>query len=173
MSKTFLKAVRNYASTMVALGLAYGFYIGSGRFGHLFEGTHSFPSLGLAFTTQEAMTAIFWTYAALLPAYYAFEKDESSASRFFRGIWRKKFDEDWKKSGREIALKAFFIPLMVGWMFSHASFAVNGTERYFFSGEWNWSTVATVPFFTYLFQAVLFVDVFFFTAGYLMESSKL
>lgn len=173
MSKTFFKAVGNYVSTMGALVLAYGFYFGSGRFAHLFEGTHSFPSLGLAFTTGEAMTAIFWTYAALLPFYYAFEKDESSASRFVRGIWQRRFDEGWKKSGREIALKAFFVPLMVGWMFSHASFAFNGTEQYFFSGGWNWNLLTDVAFFSYLFQTVLFVDVFFFTAGYLIESSKL
>lgn len=173
MSKRFSNAVRNYAATMGFLSLAYAFYFGSGRFEHLYQGSHSFPALGLTFTTETAFMAIFWAYAALLPIYYAFEKGESSASRFVRGIWRKDFGEEWKKSGRELALKAFFAPLMIGWMLSHASQAFIGTEQYFFSGDVDWKSLSTVPFFVYLFQAVLFADVFFFTAGYLVESEKL
>ncbi|MFB0965676.1 MAG: isoprenylcysteine carboxylmethyltransferase family protein [Patescibacteria group bacterium] len=173
MSKRFREAARNYASTMAFLFLTYGFYWGSGRFAHLFTGKHVFPAFDMALTTDAAFVAIIWTYAAVLPLYYAFERGESSAYRFFKGFLKRDFGEEWKKAGRSLALKAFFAPLMIGWTLSHASQSVIGIERYFFSGNLDWNALTTVPFFAFAFQAVLFADVFFFTAGYLLEAGIL
>lgn len=173
MSKRFREAARNYAATMGFLLLAYAFYSGSGKFTGTFQALNSFPLWNFSITTNEAYVTLIWAYAFFLPVYYVFEKEESSASAFVRGILRKRFDETWKKAGRSLALKTFFAPLMVGWMLSHAAGTFSGFERFFLSGPFDWNAVSTVPFFVFAFQAVLFADVFFFTCGYLLEAGIL
>ncbi|MDQ1344319.1 MAG: hypothetical protein QG650_1039 [Patescibacteria group bacterium] len=169
MSKRFRDIVRNYAATMAFLLSGWFFYSYSPHFAEYFSGRNAFGISGWTIVTRDAFFWIVIAYAAVLLPYYYFETEESSASKFLRGIFRKRFDEEWKKSARTLALKGFFAPLMVGWLISHAGETVTGFERIFLTGEFEWAALETVPFFVFAFQAVLFADVFFFTAGYLME----
>lgn len=173
MSKRFREAARNYAATMGFLILGNAFYSNAPHFARFFSGTSVFGSTGWSVTTLSAFDWIVWTYAIILVPYYVFTTGESSASRFVRGILAKRFDENWKKAGRSLALKAFFAPLMVGWLISHAAATYRGFEEFFLSGTFEWASAMTMPFYVFAFQAVLFADVFFFTAGYLVEADEL
>lgn len=171
MLKRFFALIKNWLSTSVFLWIGYFFYAESGRFASSLSVVHTFP-LG-TFSTQEALFHVVVAFTLILPAYYFFDAQESSASRFLRGIFQKRFDEKWKLSGRSLLLKGFFAPLMIGWFFSHTAQTVLGIRTFFFSQGFDLSLLSTVPFFVFALQSILLIDVAFFTAGYLFESKFL
>lgn len=177
MSKRFQKAASNYLATMGFLVGGYLFYTTAARFVRFFSGTHAFPTgFGetFSFSTPEAFRFLIWTYALVLVPYYFFGKETSSARIFLSGCLKKiARDESWKLAGRSLALKFFFAPLMIHWLISHAAGMVQGYERTFVLGSFSGASLSEMPFFVFAFQAILFADVFFFTAGYLLESGYL
>jgi protein-S-isoprenylcysteine O-methyltransferase Ste14 len=71
-----------------------------------------------------------------------------------------------------VLLKAFFAPLMVVWLFDHtALMLINGSALLtdWKNPEMNWLSLFNNHGFWFLFKLILFLDVVFFTIGYLIE----
>jgi protein-S-isoprenylcysteine O-methyltransferase Ste14 len=75
-----------------------------------------------------------------------------------------------------VLLKAFFVPLMVVWLFDHTALMIG--HGYELMMRWRdpdiaWLDLFNAHGFWFAFKVILFLDVFFFTLGYLVELPSL
>jgi len=133
---------------------------------------------------REPLLLTYISYSLLLLFYYLTEKQPQVSKsiyclqairRILRSplqVLRNGLPGEERLGLLTILLKAFFAPLMVAWLFSHLAHMINNgiylathTELLVHS----FVTVFNYRGFWFLFQLVLFLDVFFFTIGYLVE----
>jgi protein-S-isoprenylcysteine O-methyltransferase Ste14 len=137
---------------------------------------------------RDLLPALYSVYGLLLLLYYLSEKQPilSKSVYCLRALKRmvqfprQVYDEGLKPEERlgilSILLKSFFAPLMVAWLLDHTVQMLNNalfifrdpgllTSQFLF--------VFNQHGFWFLFQAILFLDVFFFTLGYLIELPRL
>lgn len=149
------------------------------------RGNHLF---GQHFSNWQVLKTAAAAYAVALLLYYLFERKPGTpkAHACLRGllrlltsfakVFRQGLPAEEKLGMLNIALKFFFAPLMVVWLFEHmVQLSRNGfmilefwdhpamTVRAMFDGNVFW----------FLFQLILLFDVFFFTIGYLVEMPQL
>lgn len=123
-------------------------------------------------------------YAAILLVFYALERFPRPSKSIWclQALWRviqspqRFWQEGWTKNERlgvlSILLKGFFAPLMVVWLFDHSLTLLN--NGWVLLDTWknpesSWRSLLGTEGYWFLFRLILFVDVFFFTIGYLVE----
>jgi protein-S-isoprenylcysteine O-methyltransferase Ste14 len=146
--------------------------------------TARYRLFGLQFTGGEAFTGLTLGYAALLLIFYAVEPSPRISKSVYclRSIrtlllaplatWRAGLPAAERLGLLSTLVKAFFAPLMVVWLLDHTVHTVdNGThvlaDLSKLHTDFLW--VFNSHGFWLLLQLILFLDVFFFTIGYLIE----
>lgn len=136
------------------------------------------------FSYLEILQAFTVTYAVLLLIFYGLERSPRPSKSVWclQALWwafqspRRFWQNGWTKDERlgvlSILLKGFFAPLMIVWLFDH-SLALLHNGHVLFDiwkhPESSWRTLLGTEGYWFLFRLILFVDVFFFTIGYLIE----
>lgn len=136
------------------------------------------------FINRDALLIAYITYTALLLFYYLIEKQPQDSKSIYclqaigriiripREIFREGLPAQQRLGLLTILLKAFFAPLMVAWLFSHMTHMIdNGMylAAHMELVQKSFLAVFNYRGFWFLFQLILFLDVFFFTIGYLVE----
>jgi protein-S-isoprenylcysteine O-methyltransferase Ste14 len=146
--------------------------------------TNHYRLVGLEFTGREALTISALGYAALLFIFYFTEPRPriSKSAYCLRAVktylraplaaWRDGLPPAERLGLLSTLVKAFFAPLMVVWLVGHTVHMVdNGT--YVFADiaklRTDFMQVFNAHGFWFLLQLIIFLDVFFFTIGYLIE----
>lgn len=127
-------------------------------------------------------------YASLLVLFYLFEPAPRTSKsilclralrRIARSpalIWRGGLPADERVGLLSVLLKAFFIPLMVVWLFDHTALMIAHGLALF--DRWSEPGLSALALFDahgfwFLFKVILFLDVVFFTVGYMVELPSL
>jgi protein-S-isoprenylcysteine O-methyltransferase Ste14 len=184
----------NYFSTLAFIGLAYWIISDLSDF-HRNVITAQWSFLHV----HRLMTALIAVYAVVLIPYYArYPWMHSKASVFLQGLWfaclrlrrppsrarlarhsrdsmrlplRAGLSPAAKQAGLALLLKFFFAPLMINWCLAHVGDMSNSILQAI--GGWNEGQRGRLLFdsslFWTCFQAILFVDTFLFTIGYIVE----
>ena len=123
-------------------------------------------------------------YAAVLLLFYGLERSPRPSKSIWclQALWRaiqsprRFWQAGWTKHERlgvlSILLKGFFAPLMVVWLFDHSLTLLNNGSvilDMWKDPQSSWRTLLSAENYWFLFRLILFVDVFFFTIGYLVE----
>lgn len=178
--------IKNFITSISILAFAYIFYANIPYFQGYFTVEHNITFLqwSYRFTTFGVFKSFFIVYSLGLLALYLFESKPSDAKSvlFFRGIqeifaspikaFEKGITPENKQGILTIAVKFFFAPLMLSWLSSHISSLLTNLTH-----VWTYRDLLLNDFlgifqshlFWFLFQIILFADVFFFTLGYLIE----
>ena len=140
------------------------------------------------FITWDALQLLYVLYSIMLLVYYLSEKNPQTSKSIYclRGV--QKLVRAPLRSHREglpaeerlgmltILLKAFFAPLMVAWLIGHTThmidngaYLVNQLELL----HTGFLTVFNDRGYWFLLEVILFLDVLFFTIGYLVEMPAL
>lgn len=178
--------LQNSAASLMLMLFFAGIYTALPYFQRYFS--HRTAWAGKEYSYKEVLLIAMAGYACLLLVFYLVEKSPrisksiiclAAIKRFSAApcqVWRAGFTQDERLGLLSVLLKGFFAPLMVVWLFDHTATLLNnglhlirgwqdlgvsaraliGTEGYWF-----------------LFRLILFVDVFFFTLGYLIELPRL
>jgi protein-S-isoprenylcysteine O-methyltransferase Ste14 len=137
---------------------------------------------------REVLPVLYTAYGLLLTLYYLNEKQPQIAKSVHCLLALKKFlqtprlvyteglNQEERLSILNILLKGFFAPLMVAWLLDHTMLMLNN-GLYIFN-HLNLLANEFLPVFNkhgfwFLFQVIMFLDVFFFTLGYLIELPRL
>lgn len=132
----------------------------------------------------EILQAFTLSYTVILVIFYALERSPrpSKSIACLQALWgaarspSQFWQQGWTKYERlgvlSILLKGFFAPLMVVWLFDHSLTLLNNGAVVF--DMWrnsvsSWRILLSAENYWFLFRLILFVDVFFFTIGYLVE----
>ena len=183
----------NYLSTLAFIGLAYWIISDVSEF-HRKNLTAQFH-----FSIHTLMQVLLAVYAVVLVPYYArYPWLRSKASVFLQGLWfallrlrrppsrarlareaaeplrlplRAGLSPAAKQAALALLLKFFFAPLMINWCLAHVGDMSNSVAQVI--DGWNEGQRGRILFDTSLFwacfQAILFIDTFLFTIGYIVE----
>ena len=89
-----------------------------------------------------------------------------------RQVWQTGLSKDERLGVLSVLLKGFFAPLMVVWLFDHTATLLNNAMylmRVWQGPAFSARALLSTDGYWFLFRLILFVDVFFFTMGYLIE----
>lgn len=146
--------------------------------------TADYRLFGMTFTGQAFFVAATLAYAMLLLGVYLFEPNPRTSKSIYclRGLrllaaspvqtWRRGLPGEERLGLLTILLKAFFAPLMVMWLLDHVVHMITNGTAIFARPSMIWTDFGSAfdaYGFWFLLQLVIFVDVFFFTIGYLIE----
>jgi len=172
--------LRNLSSSFFLLTASYLFYFFTPYYQHFFSTELTFFST--RFISRDILQVAFVVYGLALSLYYFLEKrPQKSKSVYCLQACSKlltRFSSQKKLTAEEtlgllsFLLKAFFAPLMVVWLADHSVKMFNNGFYIF-----NHVSLLSLDFlavfnshgFWFLLQLILFLDVFFFTLGYLVE----
>jgi protein-S-isoprenylcysteine O-methyltransferase Ste14 len=177
----------NLFSSLFLLSFTYVFYWLTPYYQRFFSGElHLFS---FRWISWDILQIAFLAYAICLTLYYLIENSPRQSKsalclRAFKklltiAIYRKKIIDltaEEKLGLLSFLLKAFFAPLMVVWLFDHTvKMLSNGFSLLgqFSLLTTDFLTVFNSVGFWFLLQVILFLDVFFFTLGYLIELPSL
>lgn len=170
---------KNYLSTLLFIWLLYLFYSSNSYYTSLFSGQYFFNIFwGFWFTYQEIIhTIIFW-YVILLIPFYSLFPTQSKAYIILKMLKKLlnnlsyKLEKQEKTALLAWGVKWFFAPLMIMWFFGHVSSLISQwigvIQNYWMMSE-NFLAFFNQYFFLFAFSFILFLDVLFFTLGYLLE----
>lgn len=146
------------------------------------------PFFGKNYLHWHVLIAITLGYAVLLLAFYLTEKNPRISKSIYclcaikrlitspRTVWQTGLPFDERLGLLSVLLKAFFIPLMVVWLFDHTAHMLNHGNQLFLDWkkpEAGWMVLFNTHGYWFLFKLILFLDVLFFTIGYLIELPSL
>jgi protein-S-isoprenylcysteine O-methyltransferase Ste14 len=137
---------------------------------------------------RDLLPALYSVYGLLLLLYYLSEKQPTLSKSVYclralkrmvrspRNVYEEGLKPEERLGILSILLKSFFAPLMVAWLLDHTiQMLTNGL--FIFNNPGLLTNEFLFVFnkhgFWFLFQAILFLDVFFFTLGYLIELPRL
>jgi protein-S-isoprenylcysteine O-methyltransferase Ste14 len=178
--------LKNVSASLFILSVVYWFYC-SVPYYQLYASTE-LQLFSFHRYTREVLPILYGVYAILLLLYYVSEKQPQIAKSVYCLLALRKiiqtpfrvYTEGLNPEERlgilSILLKVFFAPLMVAWLLDHIVHMLNNGIYIF-----NHPGLLTSEFlfvfnshgFWFLFQLILFLDVLFFTLGYLMELPSL
>ena len=136
------------------------------------------------FVTRDALQLSYAGYGVLLLIYYLSDRNPRVsksiyclrvAGRFILApvrTCREGLSSEERLGLLTTLLKAFYAPLMVPWLLDHTTHMITNGSFIFTNYELlriDFLTVFNAHGFWFLFQVILFLDVFFFTIGYLVE----
>lgn len=174
--------LQNIAASFFIILVFAALYINIPYFQRYFA--HQVYWRGSELSYLEILQTFTLIYAAILLVFYALERFPRPSKSIWclQALWRviqspqRFWQEGWTKNERlgvlSILLKGFFAPLMVVWLFDHSLTLLNNgwvlldTWKY---SESSWRSLLGTEGYWFLFRLILFVDVFFFTIGYLVE----
>jgi protein-S-isoprenylcysteine O-methyltransferase Ste14 len=156
---------RNYVSAAGLLLIVYGVYAALYRFVPYYH--HIIEPAGFT-----GLTFVLLGYLAALPIFYATFPDDATVKcrRFWHAVFalrRRPLTDAEKTALRAVAVKAFFLPLMISWSIYHFGNLINA-----------WHTLTTSGFafrhlYSVLFLFILVGDVGCYTIGYAVEHPRL
>jgi protein-S-isoprenylcysteine O-methyltransferase Ste14 len=142
------------------------------------------PLLFHSFATWDALQTVYSVYGILLLIYYLTEKNPQISKSIYclRGL-QKLVRMPWRRHGAGVSpqerlgmlatlLKAFFGPLMVAWLIGHTTLMINNgvyLVDHFELLHTEFLSIFNAHGYWFLLQVILFLDVLFFTIGYLVE----
>ena len=170
MTASIDRLIINYVSSMSIIVLFYVYYQTNPYYLGFFSSTHTWPWFSVS--DAELFRYFVLGFAVVLPFYYASFDDRHLTKSYL--CWRALFnlsrrrpDEQEKVALLAVAVKAFFLPLMVGWLFANGADFFRHTAQFFedrqFFSDGYWM----------LFKLILLADVAFFTLAYAIEHPKL
>jgi protein-S-isoprenylcysteine O-methyltransferase Ste14 len=180
-TQTEINFLKNYLSTLFFIFLAYLIYTRSNFHFDFISGNVSIDFLNINLEILNVFYAIIGLYVVfLIPLYLKYPAE--SKARIVIGYFSKVIRGDNSYSEKEKTallvwiVKLFFAPLMITWLTKHIFSLVNnwhgllwntwllsGDFRIFFDTHFFWTA----------FSTILFIDVLFFTLGYLIEMPAL
>lgn len=179
---TLTQRLQNIAASLLLLLFFAGLYAAIPYFQRYFA--HRIAWIGKEFSYWEILQIAMVSYSCLLLVYYLIEKSPGISKSIKcleaikriasspRKVWHAGLGKDERLGLLSVLLKGFFAPLMVVWLFDHTATLLNngmhlvhGWQDSGFSAR---ALIGTEGYW-FLFRLILFVDVFFFTLGYLIE----
>jgi len=170
--------LKNYLSTILFIVIAHTIYTHSDFHINFFQGTLTLSFIDISIAITTVLYSIFYAYFVLLVPYYLVYKTPSKARIVIGYFWKVLRGDNTQSPQEQTALlawivKIFFAPLMITWLTQHVfnmlnnihssynSMALFSTDfLLFFNNHFFWTA----------FSLILFIDVFFFTLGYLLEA---
>jgi protein-S-isoprenylcysteine O-methyltransferase Ste14 len=178
--------LKNLAATLLLIGGVGVFYAGLPYFQQYFSNRTIFN--GVEYTWWQVLQSATLGYVALLVLFYLFEPAPRTSKSVYclralkrlgfnpLAAWRGELPAEERVGLLSVLLKAFFVPLMVVWLFDHtASMIGHGLEVAERWGEPGFPSLElfNAHGFWFMFKVILFLDVFFFTIGYMIELPSL
>jgi protein-S-isoprenylcysteine O-methyltransferase Ste14 len=175
--------IQNLLATGLILLAGWAFYGGIPYYRRMFD-EHSTLFTGWEISHWHVLEYAMLAYGLLLLVFYLTEKAprESKSVWCLRalrrllaspgGILRTGWPREERLGLLTLLLKFFFAPLMVVWLFQHVALMVNNgvaIAQLYRYAEPRFLDVFNGQGFWFLFQLILFLDVFFYTIGYLVE----
>lgn len=173
------KFLKNYICTSSFIILAYIFYSNNAYYYNFLNQIHKINIWQLEFQTFNIYKIIIIIYLILLIPYYYFNKNiNSKALIVFNYFFNKKavFTNIQKQAILTLLVKFFFVPIMINWLLWHIAGMINNTVMVFINSNafnWNFINLFNQYLFNSLLQLILFLDVLFFTIGYIIEMPRL
>lgn len=173
---------KNYLSTMLFILVAYFGYNTSSHYTEFLSHSLKVSFWGVETSTNLIFLTIVGIYTLSLIPFYLYYPQKSKARIVLTYFWKviKGGDNSLSQIEKTALLawivKIFFAPLMIMWLSDHVFGLVNNIYNFWLGKELVTSNF--VLFYkTYLFwtafSLILFIDVFFFTIGYLIEMPAL
>lgn len=170
--------LKNYCSTVLFIVLAYIFYSSNDFYINFFSGGLSFVFTDFGISVRSILWTVVRLYVVLLIPYYIYYKTPSKARTV---IWyfKKVISGDPSQSQKEKTailswlVKLFWAPLMITWLSGHIFNMFNNiynTSQNIALFSTDFLVFFNTHFFWMAFTVILFIDVFFFTLGYLLEA---
>lgn len=174
--------LRNFSASLLLIAAVGLFYAVVPYFQRYFS-THT-EFFGESYLWWQVLLAATLGYVVLLLLLYLFEPSPRTSKSIYclralrrlatspLSAWRRELPADERVGLLSVLLKAFFVPLMVVWLFDHtALMIVHGSELLAQWGnpETGWLALFNAHGFWFAFKVILFLDVLFFTLGYLIE----
>lgn len=173
--------LKNYFSTLFFIITGYSFYSSLTYYQDFYAGSFSFPFLSdFSFSMPQLFLGIIIGYILWLIPFYYFHREKSKALLAIEYAYKKISDFRYvQKKEESVAIlawgvKLFFAPLMIFWFLDHLMYILHTLDIVFSQNN----TPEFLPFFNSFgfwlaFNIIFFIDVFFFTVGYLLESPRL
>lgn len=177
-----IQRLKNLGASLLLIAAIGAFYAAVPYFQRYFSARTAF--FGEEYVWWDVLLAATLVYVFLLLLLYLFEPSPRTSKSIHclralrrlaaspQAAWRGKLPADERLGLLSVLLKAFFAPLMVVWLFDHtALMLVHGSELAAHWGEpgTTWLELFDAHGFWFTFKVILFLDVFFFTLGYLVE----
>lgn len=182
MRPLFRRRLRNLGASLFLMAALGGAQASIPYFRHYFSASTVFFDTDVAW--WQVLLAANLAYAAVLLGYYLLEPTPgvSKSIHCLRAlgrlvgspgsVWRGGLPPEERLGLLSVALKAFFAPLMVVWLFEHTALMLNhGGQAWtlWLAAGMNWQALFGADAFWFTLKLILFLDVFFFTLGYLIE----
>lgn len=173
--------MKNYFSTLLFIFIAYIIYSQSSFYsGFIHKSIH----LNILNFTLYIPLIFYWIvvwYIILLVPFYIVYNDESKARIIIQYLWKVISGDNSYTQKEKTALlawivKLFFIPLMITWLSQHIFTTINNLQWLLENTALlssNFLIFFNTHFFWTAFTLILFIDVLFFTLGYLIEIPRL
>ncbi|MDD2907840.1 MAG: isoprenylcysteine carboxylmethyltransferase family protein [Candidatus Gracilibacteria bacterium] len=172
--------IKNYISSAFFIILGYVFYTQNSYYkGFLF---FDIQFINTKINTLDIFQFLLYLYLALLIPFYLVENNKSKARIVLNSIKNKltiknyKIKDEEKNSILAWIVKFFFAPLMIIWIFQNLGVIVNKvyygfneTSTFFQNFYYFYNNYI----FLTIFKLIIFIDLLFFTLGYLLESKYL
>ena len=177
-----IRRLKNLSASLLLIAVIGIFYASVPYFQRYFSARTAF--FGHEYIWWQVLLAATLGYSLLLLLLYLFESAPRTSKSIYclralrrlasspQAAWRGELPADERLGLLSVLLKAFFAPLMVVWLFDHtALMLVHGSELMARWGkpETEWLELFNAHGFWFAFKVILFLDVFFFTIGYLIE----
>jgi protein-S-isoprenylcysteine O-methyltransferase Ste14 len=177
-----IQRLKNFTASLLLITSVGCLYAAVPYFQRYFSARTIF--FGQEYVWWQILLAASLVYVLLLLLLYLFEPAPRTSKSIYclralkrlaaspMAAWRGELPADERVGLLSVLLKAFFAPLMVVWLFDHtALMLVHGSE---FVAQWGdpgtgWLDLFNAHGFWFAFKVILFLDVFFFTLGYLIE----
>lgn len=172
--------LKNYISSLLVIAFAALVYQ---KIPFYYDFTHQIVNFFVWDISVQTITIFYWIivlYIIVLIPYYLIYPMKSKARLLWIYLYKtfkwESYDSREQVAFRAIMVKLFFVPLMVVWLTEHIANMTNGVYRAsqnisLFSSDF--LVFFNTHFFWTAFNIILFVDVLFFTLGYLIEIPKL
>lgn len=182
----FVQRLKNLSASLLLIAAIGIFYAAVPYFQRYFSARTVF--FGETYVWWQILLAATLGYVLLLLLFYLFEPAPRTSKSIYclralkrlatspMAAWRGELQADERVGLLSVLLKAFFVPLMVVWLFDHTALMIgHGGELMARWGEPGiaWLDLFNAHGFWFAFKVILFLDVFFFTLGYLIEMPSL
>lgn len=181
-----MQRLKNLSASLLLIAAIGALYAAVPYFQRYFSARTSF--FGSVFSWWQVLLTATLVYSVLLLVFYLFEPVPRTSKsvhclRALRRLaarpqaaWRGELPADERLGLLSVLLKAFFIPLMVVWLFDHTGLMLGyGKEllEQWDSPDADGLALFNAAGFWFAFRLILFLDVFFFTLGYMIELPSL
>lgn len=172
--------IKNYISTIIIIILWYIFFTTNWYYNWFLF--YNIRIIDITINTKDIFFYLMIFYFIILIPFYFLEKEISKARIIFWAIKNKIKDKKYNINNEEKnailawLVKLFFVPLMIIWISSNISEVINNlyySDLNFNNIINNFYSIFNSFLFITIFKIIIFIDLFFFTLWYLVESKYL